>query len=145
MSTLRKRLPVLAIAAASVATAAIAQTSHLSTASRSGTKTPDLMSGLSAALFGFEHDAHAPAPNRKGPYFWESGRWTSAYGQYVENVASTEAGKTPRTGLSAGSSWVNLGPTHADSLTNGVTLNVTDSGRLTSIVVDPVLPTPISG
>ena len=92
MSTLRKRLPVLAIAAASVATAAIAQTSHLSTASRSGTKAPDLMSGLSAALFGYEHDAHAPAPNRKGPYFWESGRWTAAYGQYVENVASTEAG-----------------------------------------------------
>src|SRR3954464_13001407 len=143
MSTLRKRLPVLAIAAASVATAAIAQTSHLSTASRSGTKTPDLMSGLSAALFGYEHDAHAPAPNRKGPYFWETGRWTSAYGQYVENVASTEAGKAPRTGLPAGSTWVNLGPTHADFLTNGLTLNVTDSGGLTSIVVDPVHPSTI--
>src|SRR3954447_12609577 len=143
MSTLRKRLPVLAIAAASVATAAIAQTSHLSTASRSGTKAPDLMSGLSAALFGYEHDAHAPAPNRKGPYFWESGRWTAAYGKYVEKVASTEAGRTPRTGLPAGSTWVNLGPTHADFLNNGVTLNVTDSGRLTSIVVDPVHPSTI--
>src|SRR3954471_17268810 len=105
MSTLRKRLPVLAIAAASVATAAIAQTSHLSTASRSDTKAPDLMSGLSAALFGYEHDAHAPAPNRKGPYFWESGRWTAAYGKYVEKVAPPEAGRPPRRGLPAGSTW----------------------------------------
>lgn len=100
-------------------------------------KMPDLMSGLNAALFGYEQDGRLPSPNRKGPYFWESGKWTAAYGQYVETVAAREAAATPRTGLPAGSTWVNLGPTHADFLNNGVTLNVTDSGRLTSIVVDP--------
>ena len=142
-SILRRRFPVLLAAAAAVAAAAVTQTTSGSHAGRSGTRAPDLMSGLSAALFGYEHDAHAPAPNRKGPYFWESGRWTSAYGKYVESVASTEAGKTPRTGLPAGSTWVNLGPTHADFLNNGVTLNVTDSGRLTSIVVDPQHPTTV--
>lgn len=142
-STLRKRLPLLAATTAAIAVAAVAQTAPGATGRRPLPRTPNLMSGLNAALFGFEHDTAAGAPNRKGPYFWEAGKWTSAYGQYVETVAAREAGKAPRTGLPAGSTWVNLGPTHADFLTNGVTLNVTDSGRLTSIVVDPVHPSTI--
>ena len=124
-------------------TTALALPAPGGSAQRSGSQLPDLMSGLSAALFGHETEVHLGAPNRKGPYFWESGKWTAAYGQYVDRVAAREAGRAPVTGLPAGSTWVNLGPTHADFLTNGSTLNVTDSGRLTSIVVDPVHPSTI--
>ena len=125
-----------------MAVTAVAQTTPASPL-HAGSKAPNLMSGLRAALFGYENDMHPGSPNRKGPYFWETGKWTAAYGQYVDSVAAHEAGRAPVTGLPAGSTWVNLGPTHADFLNNGVTLNVTDSGRLTSIVVDPAHPATI--
>ena len=40
----------------------------------------------------------------------------------------------------AGKTWVNLGPTKADVLHNGVTLHVTDSGRPVAIVTHPTNP-----
>lgn len=44
----------------------------------------------------------------------------------------------------AGSTWSNIGPTKANVLQNGgVTLNVSDSGRVRSIVVDPSNPSTI--
>lgn len=36
--------------------------------------------------------------------------------------------------------WTNLGPTKANFINNGVTLNVTDSGRIRAIVTDPANP-----
>jgi hypothetical protein len=41
-----------------------------------------------------------------------------------------------RTGPITGTSWSNLGPTKANKLVNGVTLHVTDSGRVRTIIVD---------
>jgi len=41
-----------------------------------------------------------------------------------------------RAGLITGTSWSNLGPTKASKLVNGVTLHVTDSGRVRTIIVD---------
>src|SRR5690349_521392 len=37
----------------------------------------------------------------------------------------------------ANGNWTNIGPTRANYATNGGTLNVTDSGRVNSIVTDP--------
>lgn len=43
-----------------------------------------------------------------------------------------------------GSTWTNIGPTKANVLQNGgTTLNVTDSGRVRSIVIDPANPSTI--
>ena len=39
-----------------------------------------------------------------------------------------------------GTNWVNLGPTKADFLYNGVTLNVTDTGRVRNFVTHPSDP-----
>ncbi|HET6330533.1 MAG TPA: hypothetical protein VFF76_07070, partial [Holophagaceae bacterium] len=76
------------------------------------------------------------------------GEWTPAYRKFMLHAAAAErqryADKMPPAfgqrlmGLAAGgTTWVNLGPTNADSETNGSTLFVRDSGRPVSIVVDP--------
>ena len=134
-SVLRRRRSWLVVGAAVTSAAALTLPAGGVGSGAPRTVVPDLMQGLNAALFGTgEHEVGAP--NRKGPYFFEKGKWTAAYGQYVEGVAAREAKATP-TSTSLGSTWTNLGPTHADFLTNGYTLHVTDSGRLSNVVVAP--------
>jgi MYXO-CTERM domain-containing protein len=72
-----------------------------------------------------------------------SGPWSAEYRRYMLQVAAFERARwgnmiprgdrTPE--LVNGASWVSLGPTQATFLHNGnITLNVTDAGRLRSIV-----------
>lgn len=79
-----------------------------------------------------------------------SGPWSPAYRRFILDAAARERARWGallpggRVGKIAGTTWTNLGPTHADFLANGsFTLNVTDSGRLRSIVVNPVNPSNI--
>jgi PKD repeat protein len=45
--------------------------------------------------------------------------------------------------VATGGNWLNIGPTKADFTINGVTLHVTDSGRVNAIVTDPDHPNTI--
>ncbi len=93
--------------------------------------------------------------------------WSPAYQRFMMEAAKRErtrySTKMPTSGSSqvmldpsapistrsAGSSlsrdlrWTNIGPTKANFARNGVTLNVTDSGRVRAIVTDPVNPNTI--
>jgi hypothetical protein len=66
----------------------------------------------------------------------ERARW----GAQIPGAESTQAQPAGSTvaAVSASGAWFNIGPTRADFLTNGgTTLNVTDTGRVRSVVVDP--------
>jgi PASTA domain/Divergent InlB B-repeat domain/Sortilin, neurotensin receptor 3, len=70
--------------------------------------------------------------------------FSASYRRFLEQVAMRQLHRypalfSPATPASRGTStrtWINLGPTKANFATNGYTLNVTDSGRVRSIVVD---------
>jgi PKD repeat protein len=55
-------------------------------------------------------------------------------------IAGNVTAKSAATSLSRDLRWTNIGPTKANFATNGVTLNVTDSGRVRNIVTDPANP-----
>ena len=89
-----------------------------------------------------------PTARREAMLNWYGGDWSPEYRAFLLEAAALEksrhADKMPRSpgdplmGIAAsGNSWTNLGPTNADSQTNGSTLFVRDSGRARSIVVDP--------
>ena len=67
------------------------------------------------------------------------------FGAYVLHQANLQRqlfanllpGATPQAGVP---SWVSLGPTKTNHIHNGVTLNVTDSGRPQSILMHPTDP-----
>lgn len=74
------------------------------------------------------------------------GEWTPEYRQFVMDAAARErevnGSLIPGSGhfmpvKVAGNNWTNIGPTNADSETNGSTLYVRDSGRPVTILVDP--------
>ena len=68
------------------------------------------------------------------------------YGNMLPTAASAAAANPVTTSLAASSSrlasghWVNIGPTKNDYIQNGVTLHVTDSGRMRTILVNPENP-----
>ena len=83
--------------------------------------------------------------------------FTPAYERFLMNAANRErlryAATLPKNGsskivvnsalasASTGTTWVNIGPTHANYEQNGgTTLNVSDSGRVRNIITDPANP-----
>ncbi len=79
---------------------------------------------------------------------WYGGEWSPEFRAFMMEAAVKEriryANQMPRPeggpimGVAAsGNTWTNLGPTNADSQTNGSTLFVRDSGRPVTILVDP--------
>ena len=86
----------------------------------------------------------------------QGGPWSADYRRFMLDAAARERAKwghlipsnpdaaaAPDPGApvpAAGSNWVSLGPTKADYLYNGVTLNVTDSGRVRNFVTHPSDP-----
>ena len=100
-----------------------------------------------------QHGKRSATPVQKKPLFSQS------YEKFMLQAAKREreryALKMPSSGTSAtmidpnaslvpsGTAWTNIGPTKADYSTNGVTLNVTDTGRVNAIVTDPANPSTI--
>ena len=95
-----------------------------------------------------EREKDDATARREAMLNWYGGDWSPEYRAFLLEAAALEkarhADKMPRSpgdplmGVAAsGNSWTNLGPTNADSETNGSTLFVRDSGRPVSIVVDP--------
>lgn len=75
-------------------------------------------------------DGRIPLDSRSGPF-------SASYQRFLERTAARELAARATAQRAAGSpAWVNLGPTKANFATNGVTLDVTDSGRPRSIIVD---------
>ncbi len=85
------------------------------------------------------------------------GYWSPEFRRFMMEAAARERQKwgalIPGTGESAptsapgdrveaggGAGWLNIGPTKADYIFNGVTLNVTDSGRVRSFATHPQNP-----
>jgi photosystem II stability/assembly factor-like uncharacterized protein len=81
----------------------------------------------------------------------KGGPWSPQYRRFMMQAAAEERAKwgaligtTAVEAPAAGTAWVNLGPTKADVLKNGgFQLNVTDSGRVRNIVVNPANPSQI--
>jgi hypothetical protein len=77
-----------------------------------------------------------------------SGPWSPAFRRFMLEAAARERrrwgslipgaeGEPAEDALGGGPTWSNIGPTRADFIFNGVTLNVSDSGRIRSIVPHP--------
>jgi hypothetical protein len=62
----------------------------------------------------------------------EAARERAQFGHMLPGRANAAAGDAPR--------WFNIGPTRNDYIQNGVTLHVTDSGRMRTILVHPENP-----
>ena len=95
-----------------------------------------------------EREKDDATARREAMLNWYGGDWSPEFRAFMLEAAAKErvryADQMPRLdgdpllGLAAtGTTWTNLGPTNADSETNGSTLFVRDSGRPVSIVVDP--------
>lgn len=75
------------------------------------------------------------------------GLWSPAFRRFMMEAAERERQKwgalIPGSGETlkgTGPNWLNIGPTKADYIFNGVTLNVTDSGRVRSFAPHPTDP-----
>ncbi len=73
-------------------------------------------------------DGRIPLDSRRGPF-------SPAYERFLARTAARERLASRATPRATSPAWVNLGPTKANFATNGVTLDVTDSGRPRSIIV----------
>jgi hypothetical protein len=62
----------------------------------------------------------------------EAAKERAQFGHLLPGAASANSSSSPR--------WVNIGPTKNDYIQNGVTLHVTDSGRMRTILVHPRNP-----
>ena len=76
----------------------------------------------------------------------EAARERARYGNMLPTAAAANAATPVTSSLTASSAslasghWVNIGPTKNDYIQNGVTLHVTDSGRMRTILVNPENP-----
>ena len=71
-------------------------------------------------------------PHFKVHALLEAARERREFGHLLPGTASADAPGVPR--------WLNIGPTRNDYIQNGVTLHVTDSGRMRTILVHPLNP-----
>ena len=76
----------------------------------------------------------------------EAARERARFGPMLPTVAAASAATPVATSFatsfaaSASGHWVNIGPTKNDYIQNGVTLHVTDSGRMRTILINPENP-----
>jgi len=116
-----------------------------------------LAAGAASAAGGPPGGPEADDPNvrRKGMEEWlYETKWNASYRRFMNDAARVErerygnqipqaqpldlSGGTALNGALTAGVWANIGPTNADSITNGGTLlGITDSGRPTAIVQDP--------
>lgn len=71
-------------------------------------------------------------PRFKVQMLQEAAKERLRFGHLLPGAAAAAAPGTPH--------WINIGPTRNDYIQNGVTLSVTDSGRMRSILPDPTNP-----
>lgn len=70
----------------------------------------------------------------------EASRERAQFAHLMPTATSTANANSATAASSAVPHWVNIGPTKNDYIQNGVTLHVTDSGRMRSILVNPENP-----
>ena len=70
----------------------------------------------------------------------EASRERAQFAHLMPTAASTANTNSTAAASSAVPRWVNIGPTKNDYIQNGVTLHVTDSGRMRTILVNPENP-----
>ncbi len=76
----------------------------------------------------------------------EAARERAHYGHMLPTAAAASAAAPATASLATSSAalasghWVNIGPTKNDYIQNGVTLHVTDSGRMRTILINPENP-----